>query len=62
VDECKPLVGGSSGVVATHTVGAYDCFGIESLLHPAPGRAMQVDPIIPTWKAPGTERLKLKYD
>jgi hypothetical protein len=26
------------------------------------GRAVQVDPIEPTLKAPGTERLKLKYD
>jgi hypothetical protein len=26
------------------------------------GRAMQVDPIKPTLKAPGTERLKLHYD
>jgi len=26
------------------------------------GRAVQVDPIKPTSKAPGTKRLKLKYD
>ena len=26
------------------------------------GRAVQVDPIKPTWKAPGTKRLKLIYD
>ena len=26
------------------------------------GRAVQVDPIKPTLKAPGTKRLKLKYD
>jgi len=29
---------------------------------PAHGRAVQVDPIKPTLKAPGTKRLKLKYD
>ena len=28
----------------------------------AQGRAVQVDPIKPTLKAPGTKRLKLKYD
>jgi hypothetical protein len=28
----------------------------------AHGRAVQVDPIIPTLKAPGTKRLKLQYD
>ena len=27
-----------------------------------PGKAVQVDPIKPTLKAPGTQRLKLKYD
>jgi len=27
-----------------------------------PGNAVQVDPMKPTLKAPGTERLKLKYD
>ena len=31
--------------------------GIDSL-----GRVMQVDPIKPTLTAPGTKRLKLKYD
>jgi len=32
--------------------------------HPGPlqGEAMQVDPMKPTLKAPGTKRLKLKYD
>ena len=29
---------------------------------PLPGKAVQVDPIKPTLKAPGTKRLKLKYD
>jgi hypothetical protein len=27
-----------------------------------PGRPVQVDPIKPTFKAPGTKRLKLKYE
>ena len=31
-------------------------------LAPGPGRAVQVDPIKPTLKAPGGERLKPKYD
>jgi len=30
--------------------------------HRTPGRAVQVDPIKPTLKAPGTKRLKLGYD
>ena len=29
---------------------------------PVPGRAVQVDPIKPTLKAPGTKLLKLQYD
>jgi len=32
------------------------------LLHTAQGEAVQVDPIKPTLKAPGSERLKLKCD
>ena len=32
------------------------------LADPQPGRIVQADPIKPTWKAPGTERLKLNYD
>jgi len=31
-------------------------------VHPRRGRAVQVDPIKPTLKAPGTKCLKLKYD
>jgi hypothetical protein len=29
---------------------------------PPPGRAVQVHPVKPTLKAPGTKRLKLKYN
>jgi hypothetical protein len=32
------------------------------LPHPAQGKAVQVDPIKPTLKVPGAERLKLRYD
>ena len=37
-----------------------DFFTAHEALHL--GRAVQVDPIKPTLKAPGTMRLKLKYD
>jgi len=50
VDECKPLAFGQFGRRRTGV-------GREER-----GRAVQVDPIKPTLKAPGTERLKLKYE
>jgi hypothetical protein len=46
VDECKPLVAGAQ----RHLPGR------------RPGRAVQVDPIKPTLRAPGTKRLKLNCD
>ena len=52
MDECKPLVG---GVGFDGGVG-----GIRGDAHR--GRAVQVDPIKPTLKAPGIKRLKLRYD
>ena len=59
MNECKPLALGCLGDadgdwhhVRTSTVRH----------HGRRGRAVQVDPIKPTLKAPGTKRLKLKYD
>ena len=52
MDECEPLVRG-----VLHLAGAGARQGA-----PGHGRAVQVDPIIPTLKAPGTKRLQLKYD
>jgi len=46
VDECKPLAAGGGE-------------GGDGLRHQ--GEAVQVDPINPTLKAPGTDRLKLQY-
>ena len=51
VDECKPLPGGDGERLAD--AGDGGAGGHE------PGRVVQVDPIKPTLKAPGTERLKL---
>jgi len=51
VDECKPLPVGRSSAAPIHVV-----------LSDGYGRAVQVDPIKPTLKAPGTERSKLKCD
>jgi len=53
VDECKPLERG--GVNPEATVA-------ESGQHEMLGEAVQVDPIKPKLKPPGTKRLKLKYD
>jgi len=47
VNECKPLLAGGGA-------------GAAGLVHP--GRGVQVDPIKPTLKAPGTKRLKPEYD
>ena len=62
MDECKPLGGGASRDMrrwrrrgVTWTSRAM-CPAAER------GRAMQVDPIKPTLKAPGIEHLTLKYD
>ena len=53
VNECKPLVRGTHGCQA----GRGRC-----LPHRLHGRSVQVDPINPTLKPPGTKRLKLKWD
>jgi hypothetical protein len=60
VDECKPLVSGHGGGhrQAARQPGGQAPDGVPQ----ARGRAAQVDPIKPTLKAPGTKRLKLKYD
>ena len=50
MDECKPLVGGG---------GARPLLRLAGHRH---GRAVRVDPIKPTLKAPGTKRLNLEYD
>ena len=47
MEECKPLVEGDGAVQP----GAH-----------LKGKAVLVDPIKPTLKAPGAKRLKLKYD
>jgi len=53
VNECKPLASGSRGP---------GVLPLSVRRQRAQGRAVQVDPIKPALKAPGTERLKLKYD
>jgi hypothetical protein len=54
VDECEPLVPGCSlGPEEAHR---------EPHRARVPGWAVQVDPIKPTLKAPGTKRLRLKYE
>jgi hypothetical protein len=49
VDECKPLV-----------EDGHWTFARAGRL-PLRGKAVQVDPIQPTWTPPGTKRSKLKY-
>jgi threonine aldolase len=53
VDECKPLEAG----IKLHMDGARIWNAAAAL-----GTAVQVDPIKPTLKAPGTQRLKLRYN
>ena len=48
MDECKPLARGARAA--------------RGGPRPRPGGAVQVDPIKPMLKVPGTKRLKLKYD
>ena len=55
VSECKPLQRGGAGRAQVR--GAH-----RHHAHPLPGEPVQVDPIKPTLKAPGTKLLKLKYD
>ena len=60
MDECKPLIVGSEAkkkgrCCALGCLARWDRW--TSL-----GRAVQVDPIKATLKAPGTQRSKLKYD
>jgi len=52
VDECKPLAMGRAGSVAPAT----------GRRRPHRGRPVQLDPIKPKLKPPGSERLKLKCD
>ena len=51
MDGCKPLTRGSS--TSTPTTGSTSA---------TRGRAVQVDPMKPKLKPPGTKRLKLEYD
>ena len=60
MDECKPLARGQRGRAAGDGAGAAALLGLTLLdpgvQHPAAlvqGRAVQVDPIKPTLKAPG---------
>jgi hypothetical protein len=52
MDECKPLARGHCG----------GCAGAVRGGHARQGRAVQVERIKPTSRAPGTKRLKPKYD
>jgi len=57
-NECKPLCGGigvASYILSTEPLGSEKWRGRL-------GRAVQVDPIKPMLKAPGTKHLKLKSD
>ena len=66
VKECKPL---ALGVLAELPPGEIFHAGAGAVLRDAhqvqdraQGRAVQVDPMTPKLKAPGTKRLKLEYD
>ena len=65
MDECKPLVVTLSPIdVCERGVSAVTALARARRLRRLPqryGRAVQVDLIKPTFKAPGTKRLKLKY-
>jgi hypothetical protein len=50
-----------SDTVSTFYMGRYN-EGCNATLWNGLGRAVQVDPITPTLKAPGSKRLKLRYD
>ena len=56
MNQCKPLVPGDG----SHQGAALH--GDLPHRRLAPSKAVQVDPIKPTLKAPGTKRLKLKHD
>jgi len=58
VDECTPLAVGRARPL--QQLGRV--LPVHRNADEAPGRAVQVDPIKPTLKAPGTERLKLKHE
>ena len=67
MNECKPLArgvrrsivsGGGGGSRRGVGPGVYR----EGCARPRAGKAVHVDPIRPTSKAPGTKRLKLEYD
>ena len=57
MDECKPLLVGAAADPAIKALAAQ-----VAALSTQLGGAVQVDPIKPTLKPPGTDRLKLKYD
>jgi hypothetical protein len=62
VDGCKPLPEGALLLPRAAAAGGVrqpDADGAAPLLH---GEVVQVDPIKPTLKLPGTKRLKLKYE
>jgi hypothetical protein len=59
VDECKPLGAGAARAVRG---GGAGCVRAAAGGGGGRGRAVQVDPVKPTLKAPGTEHLKLKHD
>jgi hypothetical protein len=69
VNVCKPLVGGRRRIVRRCGRGG-GLRGVPHVRAPRggpggggqPSRAVQVDPIKSTLKAPGTKRLKLKHD
>ena len=64
MDECKPLAAGGHGAVGggpgQGVLGVVRQPAARAPPARAQGEAVQVDPIKPTLKAPGTKRLKLK--
>ena len=74
MDECKPLVAGAAAAATPTPTGKHSAYtfsraaedlgaGGEPVWPPvvdSHGRTVQVDPIKPTLKAPGTKHLKLK--
>ena len=65
MNECKPLAAGSKRDNSTlNGAGPVNLNKRDSSTQSrlSRGRPVQVDPIKPTLKAPGTKRLKLKHD
>ena len=62
MDECKPL-GAGSGIVVDPRLAAFANGSFAQVIElPYLGRAVQVEPMKPMSKAPGTKLLKLKCE